>query len=83
MDFTEFIWILENSALHFTRGDCFSDCYEGMLSKPNIDALRKANDIRYVDQFVKPVRRHVAINCWHINEYDVKQGWYGLVRAAG
>jgi hypothetical protein len=44
MDFTQFVSILEQKALLFTRADLLEDKFEGTMSQPLYDYLRKIGD---------------------------------------
>lgn len=81
MDFTKFVALLETRKLFFTRADKFDDPFEGSYSKANQqlrpvvykdmteDMLKKMSSIYIL------FRQHVALNCWHMNEYESAAMW--------
>lgn len=73
MDFTKFVWMLEKRALHFARGDAFADKFEGAIPRANVPNKGSSNN--FVDRFFTPLRKQVAINCWHINDYESAAMW--------
>ncbi len=83
MDFTKFVYLLEYSALYFTRGDEFEDPWEGtfppvvnnmfrrQLGKAGVDD----QEIETVLKNIGKLRKLVFINCWHMNQYDSAAMW--------
>lgn len=77
MDFTKFVFLLETSFLYFTRSDKFEDPYEGSLTELNISARYElGEELATLDsRIVKSIRKHMAINCWHVNQLESVAMW--------
>ena len=88
MDFTKFIWLLENEALYFPRSDKLGDPFEGSITKLNIQlrpiSAKKQNPddpevmmklFSDLSQFRIFIRQWTYINCWHMNEYESAAMW--------
>jgi len=79
MDFTQFISILDKSALFFTRVDNLEDPFEGSCPIEVVKLLLKnANlqtDTEYVKGFFKKLNKCTAVNCWHLNQYESDAMW--------
>lgn len=85
MDFTKFISLIEKKEIYFTRADKFEDPFEGSLPMRTFDIRnrflactseeeRKLR-IKECKRKNKAQRRHVAINCWHENEFESTAMW--------
>lgn len=82
LNFTQFISILENQSLHFSRADQFSDPYEGSLPKVMKDLRNESLD-QYKDrwkdellpQFREVCTKYTFLNCWHLNEHESAAMW--------
>lgn len=83
LDFTKLVSLLDSRNLYFTRADKFDDAFEGSWPKANVEARKpkvvKTDDPDWksfytVAEALTPLysqyRRYVAINCWHMNEYE-------------
>lgn len=86
MDFTKFVSLLDRKALFFTRVDQLDDKFEGSLSKhifnPSIEENATPEQLAQLNEYRKrwsPIyksqRKEVAINCWHMNEYESAAMW--------
>ena len=85
MDMCKFEDLLRTKALYFTRGDCFTDPFEGRFSLGNNErasrseeAFRRLYRIKMDDSERKSIeiQRKVAfINCWHRNTHESLQMW--------
>jgi hypothetical protein len=80
IDFSKFISILDRRALYFTRADKFNDMFEGSYSKFNIENrnnVYKENKqiTKVIPKIAKDMRKHVFINCWHLNHYESAAMW--------
>lgn len=85
MDFTKFIDLLNSSSLFFCRSDSFEDSFEGSLSKPTVEArnvalekiVNKNNrfDNRFWQKRGEDEKKNIAINCWHMNDYESAAMW--------
>lgn len=86
MDFTKFLSFIDKKALFFTRVDQLEDKFEGTLSKYMLDPeieekateqekvlLKQARE-RYASIY-EPQRKKLAVNCWHMNEYESAAMW--------
>lgn len=88
MDFPKLVSILEKSSLFFSRGDQFSDPFEG--SYPLLNVLGRnyippnilATNIPQFQQAMasmgninKHWPKHVGINCWHLNNHESAAMW--------
>lgn len=85
LDFTKFVDLLRTKSLYFTRADKFDDPFEGSLPK-NIEAYKQLTIKQYnfskedADKFfsskrIEARRKAIAINCWHLNEYESAAMW--------
>lgn len=80
MDFTKFVSLLENKSLFFNRADKFDDPFEGSTTRLNVAARDELN-LKYDLQddtsgaALKEMRKYIAINCWHENEYESAAMW--------
>ncbi len=82
MDFTKFVFMLENKGLFLSRADKLGDPFEGSYSKAN-KLLRPSvykgripeQAIRQMGDFVKLTRQWTMINCWHMNEHESAGMW--------
>jgi len=86
MDFTKFVSIISKKTLFFTRADQLDDKFEGSLSKhildPSIEEkatqeqrLQLNKTRERLSSFYKSQRKEIAINCWHMNEYESAAMW--------
>jgi hypothetical protein len=80
IDFTKFISLLDRKALYFTRADKFNDKFEGSYSKLNIENRNNIySDCTKIPELIpkiaKDMRKHVFINCWHLNQYESAAMW--------
>lgn len=83
MDFTQFVSLLENESLWFSRLDQFEDPFEGALPDANIstfDIRYKKHDLqiegykKYVE-FTKSLKKMIYSNCWHQNDRESAAMW--------
>jgi hypothetical protein len=87
MDFTNYIWTLESSALYFSRIDLLGDPYEGTTTKASNDAIMElmdwpAGSERQQKDWAegnakqrRDVRRGIFVNCWHMNDHESEALW--------
>jgi len=88
LDFTKFVSLLDSSRLYFTRADKLEDPFEGSWPKVNVAARQQVPDgipLEGREGFIKAMaslgelqlkgRRHIAINCWHMNEHESAAMW--------
>ena len=81
MNFAQFVSMLKESSLFFTRIDKFGDPFEGLPGLVN----RELHSDWYTDlpderRNEMPgnwniLRRYIAANCWHCNEYESEAMW--------
>lgn len=82
MDFSKFVWFLENNALYFSRLDKFADPYEGSLPLLNRNNMSDegydpvANCApTFADRVEQLSRNSAFVNCWHMNEHESAAMW--------
>jgi hypothetical protein len=88
LDFTKLVSLLDNRSLYFTRADNFEDKFEESWPKANVDARKpkkvETDDINFknfytISEASTPLfeqwRRFVAINSWHMNDYESAAMW--------
>jgi hypothetical protein len=78
LDFTKFVYLLENNALFFTRADKFGDKFEGSYPKLTIKSRKERFDPKssdYLSRFAKKLTEVVLINSWHINNNESEAMW--------
>jgi hypothetical protein len=91
MDFTEFVSLLDTKTLFFARADRFDDPVEGSYPKMNVsayldhhDSLPLPPDIRTklvkfmnenMSNFLRYLRKWMALNCWHLNDHESAAMW--------
>lgn len=87
MDFTQFMFLVSERRLHFTRPDDFQDRFEGALPKSSIAGrgvftLHQKSDTNqsYSTKTVSTMSHEIirgtcAISCWHANAYESEAMW--------
>jgi hypothetical protein len=75
MDFTQFVSMLDEKALLFTRADLLDDKFEGTMSQPLYDFFRRSGDPEQHVQLLRLTRGWSFVNCWHMNEYESAAMW--------
>jgi len=88
MDFTKLVSLIDSRRLHFTRVDKFDDPFEGSWPRINVHARHDIPDdlpLENSEAFARAMKRlgeinrqwpkHVAINCWHMNEHESAAMW--------
>jgi len=87
MDFTNYIWTLESSALYFSRIDLLGDPFEGTTTAASNDAMMKVMNRPPGSQrsqrdwaesnakLRRDVRRGIFVNCWHMNDHESEAMW--------
>lgn len=80
MDFVGFIWMLQHSALWFSRADHFEDKWEGAYPQPNVGSLQNPPSKPPVNWdglkiMLSDMRRSIYLNCWHANAYESAAMW--------
>ncbi len=80
LDFTKFVSILDTKSLFFSRLDLLGDPFEGSYPKFIFDNKKhlRGTGLEHVDTFLElssKFRRHFAVNCWHINDYESAGMW--------
>ena len=81
MNFAKFVSMLKESSLFFTRIDKFNDPFEGLPGLVNrelhSDWYEALPDERRGDMPGRwnILRRYIAANCWHWNEYESEAMW--------
>ncbi len=82
MDLSQYLALLSNSSLHFTRADKFEDKWEGEYTKPNVEGFKAAvPPVPGVDMhktlfwFGKAFKNLVFVNCWHESDHESAAMW--------
>jgi hypothetical protein len=78
MDFTKFMWLIDQSALYFARTDTFLDKWEGAYPKQNSIThlgLYKDNGQDRIINLRKRSGTFYYISCWHLSEYESAAMW--------
>lgn len=75
MDFTQFVSILEERGLLFTRADLFEDKFEGTMSQPLYDFLQKMGDPQQHAWLLRITKGWSFVNCWHMNACESAAMW--------
>jgi hypothetical protein len=75
MDFTQFVSMLEEKALLFTRADLLVDKFEGTMSKPLWDFLEQNSDPEQHAGLARLTKGWSFISCWHMNEIESAAMW--------
>ncbi len=81
MDFTKFVSLIDTKALFFSRADKLGDTFEGSYSKANLQLRPHVyknvpeHALKKISIALEQLRRYVAINCWHINDYESAAMW--------
>jgi hypothetical protein len=76
MDFTQFVSMLEEKGLLFTRADLLEDKFEGTMSRPLYDFLeQRSADPRQHADLLRLTRGWSFVNCWHMNEDESAAMW--------
>jgi len=75
MDFTKLVSLFDSRALYFSRADKLNDPFEG--SWPIINIARRDGTLRLsnADENIQHWPRYIAINCWHMNQYESAAMW--------
>ncbi len=75
MDFTQFVSMLEEKGLLFTRADLLVDKFEGTMSQPLYDYLERHSDPQQHADLLRLTKGWSFVNCWHMNEFESAAMW--------
>lgn len=88
INFTKLVSMLSTGSLYFARSDKLDDPFEGSYPKTNVilrqlvpEELTEADRDRQlkiglaVGRLTEDYRKHVAVNCWHMNEHESAAMW--------
>lgn len=75
MDFTQFVSMLEEKGLLFTRADLLIDKFEGTMSRPLYDFLERHSDAEQHAGLLRLTKGWSFVNCWHMNEFESMAMW--------
>lgn len=81
MDFTKFVWMLENRSLFFSRADRLSDSWEGAVSELNVigrqltEFMAPSGEADNLARLNEAMRLHTFISCWHENDHESAALW--------
>jgi len=79
----KFLKLLDDNYLYLALLSNFDDPFEGSLPKTHPDAVKDFQEknnmtegaVKGYDYYLKKVKEHVYINCWHINDYESAAMW--------
>jgi len=74
IDLTKLLSLLETESLYFCRSDKFDDPFEGSITKPALESMKKEVPLpeKKVLHFFK---EKTFLNCWHLSEYESEAMW--------
>lgn len=75
MDFAQFVSILDEKGLFFTRADLFEDKFEGTMSQPLYDYLQRMGDPEQHAWLLRITRGWSFVNCWRMNACESAAMW--------
>jgi hypothetical protein len=75
MDFTQFVSMLDEKGLLFTRADLLEDKFEGTMSRPLYDFLLDQGDPQQHADLLRLTKGWSFVNCWHMNESESAAMW--------
>lgn len=76
MDFTQFVSMLEEKGILFTRADLFEDKFEGTMSQPLHDFVgEQALDPDEYAMHLRMTKGWSFVSCWHMNECESAAMW--------
>jgi hypothetical protein len=82
MSFAKFVAMLEARALYFSRLDCFTDRFEGTLSKASVGLDEELSvevnaQMTYAEvrRFVRKLRKNLFVNCWFMSQGESEGIW--------
>ena len=74
LDLTKLMSIFERQELFFSRADKFSDPYEGVMTKPAREEMKRLHGWTW-DKGFKENKKKFCLNCWHINQFESDSMW--------
>ena len=74
IDLTKLLSMLETETLYFCRSDRFNDPFEGSITKPALEALKKEVPLPSQKVF-HTFSEKAFLNCWHLSEYESEAMW--------
>jgi len=81
MDFTKYVWMLQNSALFFSRADLLGDPFEGSISVynktqyPSVYADFPPDELARLSASRSAIPKWTYVNSWHVNERESAAMW--------
>jgi len=75
LDFTKFISLLDTKSLFLSRVDQMMDNFEGAYPTAYFGSRNEMYELHKDEINRVKLRKHVAINCWHKNEYGSAAMW--------
>lgn len=81
LDLSQYLSILENGAVWFSRVDQYDDPFEGFFPQANLEAIaeeenRSIHDVESQhSRIFAQLRKLIYANCWHINEKQSDAMW--------
>ena len=88
LDFTKLLSMLSTRSMYFARVDKLNDPFEGSNPKANVYLRQSAARVlpkevkeKYLQSRLaigdvsKDYRKHIAVNCWHMNEHESAAMW--------
>ena len=94
MDLADFLFLIEERKLHFSRLDQLDDKLEGSLGAVDVmdrkreferEVSSKGTDIlqKYIPYSIKSNRKFFFVNCWTRNPHECSAYWQAYVEGKG
>lgn len=74
IDLTKLLSLLETESLYFCRSDKLNDPFEGSITKPALEAMKKEVPLPAQKVF-HSFKEKAFLNCWHLSEYESEAMW--------
>jgi hypothetical protein len=74
IDLTKLLSLLETESLYFCRSDKFNDPFEGSITKPALEAMKKEVPLPAQKVF-HHFKEKAFLNCWHLSDYESEAMW--------
>lgn len=75
LDFRKFVSVLERQALYFSSPKQFDDPFEGTFPAGFLDMLPTNEMEAELARTLLKAQTAVAVDCWHLNEYESEAMW--------
>ena len=74
IDLTKLLSLLETKTLYFSRSDKLNDPFEGSITKPALEEMKKEVPLPAQKVF-HSFKEKAFLNCWHLSEYESEAMW--------